>query len=147
MNDIEAAAIDSPSAYVAGQAQEYVANDGEGIDHPYADHLVLVYFRGRKTGSIRRVPLVAVGEGDDLYIVASKGGSDTHPVWYLSIADNPDVWVRNKHRFYSARSTVVEGEERSTAWSAIVETMPFFADYERKTDRVMPVIRLSPATH
>jgi proline iminopeptidase len=88
-----------------------------------------------------------VEDGDDLLIVASKGGADHHPTWYLNIDADPHVWVRNKADFYEAHATTLEGEERAAAWGKLVEAMPFFGDYERKTDRVMPVIRLACQAH
>jgi deazaflavin-dependent oxidoreductase (nitroreductase family) len=147
MHPIEAQAVDSPSEYVANQAKEYVVSDGSDIDHPFADRVFLLYFKGRKTGQVRRVPLVCVEDGDDLLIVASKGGADHHPTWYLNIDADPNVWVRNKADFYEARATTLEGDERANAWGKLVGAMPFFGEYELKTDRVMPVIRLERRPH
>ena len=147
MHPIEAQALDSPSEFVAGQARQYVASNGSDINHPVADRVFLLYFRGRKSGQIRRVPLVCVEDDDDLLIVASKGGADHHPTWYLNVEADPNVWVRNKADFYEARARTLEGEERKAAWEKLATAMPFFGDYERKTDRVMPVIRLSHSNH
>ncbi len=143
MHAIEATALDSPSEFVANQARQYVASNGAGIEHPFADRVFLLYFKGRKSGKIRRVPLVCVEDGDDLLIVASKGGADHHPAWFLNIDADPNVWVRNKADFYEAHATTLQGGERAEAWAKLVAAMPFFADYEQKTDRVMPVVRLS----
>ena len=147
MHPIETQALDSPSEYVSNQARQYVATNGAGIDHPLADRVFLLYFRGRRSGQIRRVPLVCVEEGDDLLIVGSKGGADHHPAWYLNIATDPRVWVRNKADFYEALATTLEGEERAAAWAKIVASMPFFGGYEKKTDRVMPVVRVVRSSH
>ena len=147
MHPIEAEAIDSPSEFVANQAREYVSSNGSDIQHPFADHVFLLYFKGRKSGQIRRVPLVCVEDGDDLLIVASKGGADHHPTWYLNIDADPKVWVRNKADFYEAHAQTLEGDEREAAWAKLVTAMSFFGDYETKTDRVMPVIRLSRHAH
>lgn len=147
MHSIESQALDSPSEYVANQARAYVASDGTDIDHPFADRVFLLYFKGRKTGEIRRVPLVCVEDGDDLLIVASKGGADHHPTWYLNIDADPHVWVRNKADFYEAYATTLEDEDRTVAWEKLVSGMPFFGEYELKTDRVMPVVRLERRAH
>ena len=69
MHPIESEALDSPSEYVSNQSRQYVASNGTDIEHPFADRLVLLYFKGRKSGRIRRVPLVCVEDGDDLLIV------------------------------------------------------------------------------
>ena len=147
MHPIEAEALDSPSEFISQQARQYVASNGADIQHPYADLVFLLYFRGRKTGQIRRVPLVCVEDGDDLLIVASKGGADHHPTWYLNIDADPSVWVRNKADFYEAHARTIEGEERAVAFEKLKNAMVFFAEYEEKTDRVMPVIRLSRQAH
>ena len=147
MHPIEAEALDSSSEYVSNQARQYVASNGADIEHPFADRIVLLYFKGRKSGQIRRVPLVSVKDGDDLLIVGSKGGADSHPAWYLNVDADPNVWVRNKADFYEARATTLEGEERAVAWAHLVAAMPFFAGYETKTTRVMPVIRLAHQSH
>jgi len=147
MHPIEAQALDGPSEYVSNQARDYVASDGADIDHPFADRVFLLYFKGRKTGRIRRVPLVCVEDGDDLLIVGSKGGADHHPTWYLNIDADPNVWVRNKADFYEAHATTLDGDERAAAWEKLVSVMPFFGEYEQKTDRVMPVIRLERKSH
>ncbi|MDF1597577.1 MAG: nitroreductase family deazaflavin-dependent oxidoreductase [Acidimicrobiia bacterium] len=147
MHDIETKAVDSPSEYVADQAREYLDSDGATVDHPHADRLILLYVRGRKSGQIRRVPLVSVRDGDDLLIVGSKGGAPNHPAWYLNLAADPRVWVRDRADFYAAAAETLEGEERAIAWSKLVAAMPFFGDYEKKTNRVMPVIRLTRGEH
>lgn len=147
MHDIEAQAVDSPSEFVSNQAKQYAANGGIDVRHPNADNVILLYVRGRKSGQIRRVPLVSVRDGEDLLIVASKGGAPNHPHWYLNLAADPRVWVREKADFSEANATVLEGDERRSAWSKLVEAMAFFADYETKTDRVLPVIRLTRGDH
>lgn len=147
MHDIETQALDSPSEYVANQAREYLDSDGAAVEHPHADRLILLYVRGRKSGQVRRVPLVSVRDGDDLLIVGSKGGAPNHPSWYLNLAADPSVWVRDKADFYAAEAQTLEGDERAVAWSKLVAALPFFGGYEKKTDRVMPVIRLTRVGH
>jgi deazaflavin-dependent oxidoreductase (nitroreductase family) len=85
---------------------------------------------------------VSVPDGDDLIIVASKGGAPDHPAWYRNLAADTRVWVRNKADFHEAEAVVLEGDERSAAWAKMVEAMAFFDGYQKKTDRVIPVIRL-----
>lgn len=140
--EIESTAIDSPVADIARQAKDYLASDGEHVDHPVADRLILLYVTGRKTGAIRRVPLVTVEHDGALIIVASKGGAPTHPTWYRNLEANPTVWVRNKADFYEARAEILDGEQRDAAFGAIADVMPFFRRYAERTDRSLPVIRL-----
>jgi deazaflavin-dependent oxidoreductase (nitroreductase family) len=146
MHDIEQSAVDSPHPPIAEQARQYLDSGGQTVDHPYADRLILLYVRGRSSGVIRRVPLVSLADGNDLIIVASKGGAPEHPAWYLNLEADPNVWVRNKDDFFEAEATTLEGQDRALAWARIIDVMPFFAGYETKTDRVIPVIRLNRLT-
>lgn len=143
MHDIEREAVDSPYPPVAEQARQYMESNGQVVDHPYANRVILLYVRGRSSGVIRRVPLVSVPDGNDLIIVASKGGAPEHPAWYLNLEADPKVWVRNKDEFFGATATTLEGEDRDRAWAKMIEVMPFFSAYETKTERVLPVVRLS----
>lgn len=142
MHEIEVVAVDSPHPPIAEQARQYLATDGADIDHPYADRVILLYVTGRATGVVRRVPLVSVADGDDLIIVASKGGAPDHPAWYRNLEADRRVWVRNKADFYEAEAIILDGADRSEAWAKMVDAMSFFDGYEKKTDRVIPVIRL-----
>ena len=99
MHEIELAAVDSPHPPIAEQAHQYLATDGGEVDHPYADRLILLYVTGRSSGVVRRVPLVSVQDGDDLIIVASKGGAPDHPAWYRNLSADRRVWVRNRADF------------------------------------------------
>ncbi len=84
----------SPSSWVAEQATRYEESNGaEGTDMNGSPCLLLDYL-GRKSGDWRRTVLIYGRDGDDYLIVASKGGADQHPVWYLSLQDNPEVHVR-----------------------------------------------------
>jgi deazaflavin-dependent oxidoreductase (nitroreductase family) len=141
--DIEAHAVDGPSSWAAEHARQYLASDGAEVDHPYADRLILLYTTGRSSGTIRRTPLVHLADGGDRYIVASAGGSPAHPAWYRNLTDDPDVWVRDKDRFFPARAAEVHGEERRRVWERIVGVMPFFADYQADVERTIPVVKLT----
>ena len=71
------------------------------------------------------------------------GGSPKHPTWYLNVAANPDVWVRDGADLFEATATTLEGEARDLAWNHFKESWSVFAGYEKKTDRVIPVVRLA----
>jgi deazaflavin-dependent oxidoreductase (nitroreductase family) len=143
MNDIERDAVDSPYPPIAAQAQQYLESSGEQVDHPAADRVILLYVRGRSSGTIRRVPLVAVSDDDGLIVVGSKNGAPDHPEWYLNLVADPKVWVRNKGDFFEATATTLEGTERDEAWARVVDVMPWFGGYQTKTERVLPVVRLT----
>lgn len=141
--DIEAIAIDSPMEWVRIHVKQYLESDGADVNFVNDDALILLYTKGRKSGQIRRIALLSTRDGDDLLVMASKGGSPVHPEWYLNLVDDATVWVRDHADFYEATAAPLDPEERSLAWQNIVSIYPFMADLEAKTDRVIPVVRLS----
>ena len=102
---------------------------------------------GRKSGEPRPVMLTSpVQEGDTLVVVASRGGDDTHPAWFLNLRDHPEVQVAQggeAKRPY--RATVADAEERARLWPLITADHDNYAGYQRKTDREIPVVLLRPA--
>ena len=100
--------------------------------------------RGRKTGREVSTPLLHIEENGKLYIVASFGGNDSHPGWYRNLVAHPEVGVeRNKEsRRYRARS--LSPEEASKVWPKLLALYPPYADYQKKTTRVIPVVELTP---
>lgn len=100
--------------------------------------------RGRKTGREVSVPLLYVEEDGKLYIVASFGGNDTHPGWYKNLVATPEVGVelRNTKQPYRARSLTPEEAEK--IWPKLLALYPTYADYRKRTTRVIPVVELTP---
>jgi len=107
--------------------------------------IVLVESVGRKSGKHRTHPLICQADGDNLVVVASKGGVDKHPAWYLNLMANPDTtaWWEGKKRAVRARDAT--DTERERLWSMMVEVYPPYRDYQRRTDRQIPVVVLEPA--
>lgn len=101
---------------------------------------------GRKSGEARSVMLTSpVQEGDTLVIVASRGGDDIHPAWYLNLTANPQVTVKWKGaptRPYTARTATAD--ERAALWGAITARYKNYADYQSKTEREIPLVLLTP---
>ena len=135
----------SPTDWVRQQTERILATGTtEGVlilDRP----VVLVTTKGAKSGKTRLVPLMRV-EHDGVYAaVASKGGAPEHPAWYHNIKANPHVTVQDGSvtRAYTARE--VEGEERAVWWERAVAAYPPYAEYQEKTDRLIPVFVLEPA--
>lgn len=102
---------------------------------------------GAHSGRPHRVDLNYFSEGQNAWlIVASKGGSATHPAWYFNMSKNPDqVWIRIGDRSLQVQAESLKGEERDKAFRRIAAQVPTYAGYQEKTDRVIPVIRLKPA--
>jgi len=116
-----------------------------GLTGPGAFRQTLILTtRGRKTGREVSTPLLYIEDNERLYIVASFGGNDSHPGWYRNLVANPEVRVErnNASRRYRARS--LSPEEASTAWPKLLALYPTYANYQKKTTRVIPVVELTP---
>lgn len=101
---------------------------------------------GAKTGQKRQTTVVYFRDRDNsVLIVGSAGGTIHHPAWVFNIAKNPDqVWGRMGDRTVRVIPETLSGTERATAWERIKTQSPVFAGYETKTDRELPIIRLTP---
>ena len=141
---IEDRAVDPARPFAAEHVRQYLESNGASVDHPAAGHLILLYTTGRTSGKIRRTPLRYFEVGDDLIVAASYGGAPEHPDWYLNLLADPKAWVRRDADLYEATAVPVEGEERDRIWDTVVVShAPQFADYQTKTSRVIPVVRLT----
>lgn len=104
--------------------------------------ILLLTTKGRKTGEERTVPVMCFEDGGDCYVIASKGGSPTHPAWFLNLEKNSDVNVQVGSDVYRAKAVVTGAEERARLYEKAVGKMSQFGDYEKRTTRVIPVVRL-----
>ncbi len=122
---------------------QYEATDGEvGYLWNGAPCLVL-HTKGRKTGELRKFPLIFGERGDDVILVASKGGAPDHPGWYLNLLAHPDdVAVQIKGDVIPVRARTAEGDERTELWNLMLEPWPDYAGYQANTDREIPVVVL-----
>ena len=102
---------------------------------------------GRKSGQKRSVMLTSpLQEGDDIVIVASRGGDDIHPAWFLNLRDDPAVEVSYKGGpKVEMTARIADDEERARMWPTITEDFKNYAGYQKKTDREIPLVILSPA--
>jgi deazaflavin-dependent oxidoreductase (nitroreductase family) len=101
---------------------------------------------GAKSGQQRTVPLGGFPDGHDAWlVVASAGGAARHPAWFINMARNPDkVWVEVGQRKFQARAESLRGERREEALRRIAAVSPRYAAYQKKTDREIPIVRLTP---
>ena len=98
---------------------------------------------GRKSGEERTTPLIFAPYGDGAYtIVASKGGADEPPAWYLNLSEEPEVEVQVKGDVFKARARTGTPEEKPEIWKTMVSEWPSYDDYQTKTDREIPVFVL-----
>ncbi|GHF45186.1 MULTISPECIES: nitroreductase family deazaflavin-dependent oxidoreductase [Streptomyces] len=122
--------------------RRYVETDGaEGHDWQGSTVLILTT-TGRKSGAQRNNPLIYQPYGDALLLVASNGGSATPPAWYLNLTANPEVQVQVKGDRFTARARTANADEKPDMWRTMVATWPAYDDYQRKTDREIPVVVL-----
>jgi F420H(2)-dependent quinone reductase len=106
---------------------------------------VLVESVGRKSGKRRTHPLLCGEDGDNLVLIASKGGVDRHPAWYHNLKASPETtaWWKGEKRRVRARDA--SGAERDRLWRMMADAYPDYESYQRRTDRQIPVVVLEPA--
>jgi deazaflavin-dependent oxidoreductase (nitroreductase family) len=105
--------------------------------------VLLLTVEGRKSGKRRTTPLLYGRDGDNVVVIASKGGDPKHPAWYLNLRGaEAEIQIGREHRRVRARDA--EGEERERLWRQMVELWPDYAEYQKKTTRQIPVVVLEP---
>ena len=109
--------------------------------------VVLLTTVGAKTGVERTHVLGGFADGADAWlVVASKGGAATHPAWFINLAKNPDqIWLQVGNRRLAVKAESLKGTEREAALARVAAVAPRYGGYQEKTDREIPVIRLTPA--
>jgi deazaflavin-dependent oxidoreductase (nitroreductase family) len=138
-------ATDSPTDWVHEHIQEYVASGGEqGHEWRPGVPTLLLTTTGRKSGQRRRTALIYGRDGDAYLVVASNGGSAGHPAWYLNLSADPAVTVQVKDEVFQARARTADPQERARLWPQLAKTWPAYDDYQRHTDREIPVVVLEP---
>ncbi|MCB0945981.1 MAG: nitroreductase family deazaflavin-dependent oxidoreductase [Mycobacterium sp.] len=134
----------STSDWARENAELYMASGGKEGTELKGKPVILLTTIGAKTGKIRKTPLMRVEHDGQYAVVASLGGAPKHPVWYHNIKAHPRVELQDGTvtREYEARE--VAGDEKATWWERAVAAWPDYADYQRKTDRQIPVFVLTP---
>ena len=111
---------------------------------PFAPPMLLLEHTGARSGRRRTTPLVYVRDGENVVLVASKGGHPRNPAWFHNLSAHPDTWVRIGRRRMAVRARVATPEERERLWPRAVEVWPGYADYQARTDRTIPLVILEP---
>jgi deazaflavin-dependent oxidoreductase (nitroreductase family) len=101
---------------------------------------------GRKSRTLRSTPLLYVEDGDNFVVIASFGGHDVHPSWFLNLRENPQAEVQIRGKRTPVRAEVAQGAERERLWAKAVEMYGNYDDYQRSTKRQIPVVVLRPET-
>jgi F420H(2)-dependent quinone reductase len=111
---------------------------------PSGAPVCLLTTKGRKSGRRRTVPLLYLADGKDFIVVASQGGRPQHPGWYLNLEADPSVELTIGSRRLPFTAQRVREEEKAQLWPRLVQIYPPYEDYQRRTKRLIPVVRLSP---
>ena len=135
----------SPADFNASIIEEFRANQGRVGGHFEGTPVLLLHHTGAKTGTSYVNPLVYLPDGERYVIFASKAGAPTNPDWYHNLKAHPDVQIEVGSDTVDVRAGEAAGEERERLFRTQVERQPQFGEYESKTDRVIPVVVLTPA--
>lgn len=136
--------VPSPSGWVRKQVEAIEKAATTDAADIMGRPVVLLTMTGRKTGALRKVPLMRV-EHDGVYAaVASKGGADEHPEWLHNLRAQPDIEVQDGERTTPVHAREIDGAEREQWWPRAVAAFPEYAKYQEKTSRRIPVFLLEP---
>ncbi|MFJ7338200.1 nitroreductase family deazaflavin-dependent oxidoreductase [Streptomyces sp. NPDC101110] len=137
----------SPTQWVRKQVELYESSGGtegttlQGSKMP----VVVLTSRGARSGKLRKTPVMRVEHEGRYAAVASLGGSPKHPVWYFNLRADPHVELQDGPVRQDMTAREVTGEEKAAWWERAVAAYPAYADYQKKTDREIPVFVLEPA--
>jgi deazaflavin-dependent oxidoreductase (nitroreductase family) len=128
---------------------EFHAKQGRGVGM-WGDHVLLMTAKGAKSGDAITTPLVYGRDGENYVIVASKGGAPDNPKWFGNLKANPEVEVEVANadgvESFKARAKMVESrQERDRLFQAMTKIWPSYADYQKRTERIIPVVVLQPS--
>lgn len=143
---IEGTYVPSATEWVRNNVELYEATDGrEGRTLPGTeDPVVVITSIGAKSGNVRKNPVMRVEKDGNYVAVASKGGAPEHPEWFHNFVAHPEVDLQDGAEKKSYRARLLEGEERDGWWEYAVATWATYGEYQKKTDRQIPVFLLEP---
>lgn len=105
---------------------------------------LLLTTRGRRSGKERTVPLLYLEDGDSLIVVASAGGQETHPAWYLNLVAEPDAQVQIGRQVRPVRARTLDAAARAVVWPRVTATYAGYERYAARTEREIPLVALDP---
>lgn len=135
----------SPWQPIAEQVALYESSGGTEGTVMEGAPCVILWTKGRNSGTVRKSPLMRVTDDDGRYaVVASMGGAPQHPVWYLNMVADPHVSLQDGADLHDYTARVVEGNEKAEWWKRATVVWPSYDEYQTKTDRAIPLIVLEP---
>jgi deazaflavin-dependent oxidoreductase (nitroreductase family) len=132
------------SDWARKQVEQFEASDGLDANTLRGVPIVVVTMVGAKSGKLRKNPVMRVERDGEYAVVASKGGAETHPTWFHNLVKNPNVELQDGRVRRDYIAHLAEGAEREAWWERAVAVWPDYANYQKKTDRVIPVFVLVP---
>jgi deazaflavin-dependent oxidoreductase (nitroreductase family) len=134
----------STSAWAREQAERYEASGGTEANTLQGRPIIVLTSLGARTGTLRKTALMRVEHDGEYAVVASKGGAPEHPVWYHNLRAHPLVELQDgpTKRDYTVRE--LSGDERDVWWRRAVEVWPPYTEYQERTERLIPVLLLTP---
>ena len=136
----------SPEQWVRDQVELYESSGGTEGTTLRGMPVVILSTLGARSGKLRKIPLMRVEHDGAYAAVASLGGAPKHPVWYFNILANPVVELQDGPVKQDMKAREVTGEEKAAWWERAVAAFPDYADYQRRTDREIPVFVLEPVS-
>lgn len=136
----------SPSQWARDQVEEYESSGGTKGTTMSGKPVVILTTVGARSGKLRKTPLMRVEHDGAYAVVASLGGAPKNPVWYHNIRNHPHVELRDGPDRHDMTAREVVGEEKTLWWQRAVEVWPDYDEYQKKTDRQIPVFVLEPVT-
>jgi len=134
--------LPSPAKWVRDQVKVYERSGGQQANTLRDTGLpvIIVTMWGNKSGKVRKIALMRVEHNGEYALVASMGGAPKHPVWYFNLKANPDqLTIQDGQEPFEAAVREVTGEERAEWWERAVAAYPPYAEYQKRTDREIPV--------
>ena len=138
-------ATDSPRDWVAEHTQRYVETNGEEGHLWRGAPTLILTVKGRRSGQWRRTALIYGQDGDRYLLVASRGGADEHPQWYLNLDADSEVQVQVLEDKFAARARTASPDEKLQLWPTMAAVWPAYDEYQAKTSRDIPLIILERA--
>ena len=136
---------DNQTGFAKDHIREYVESNGKQGYLWHGVPTLLLTTRGRKSGLLRRTPLIFGRDGKNYMVVASKGGAPKHPFWYLNLVANPEVKIQVGADKLKARARTATKEEKQRLWKIMADIFPKYNEYQAKAGREIPLIILEPA--
>ena len=132
----------SPWDWVSAEVEQYEATGGKEGGTLEGVPCVILTTKGRKTGKLRKTPLMRIEHEGVYAVVASLGGAPQHPVWYLNLLANPDVSLQDGDKVFDFHARTATPEEKRHWWPRLTAVWPPYSEYQSKTERDIPVVLL-----